>query len=83
MAKKKYYQGKKDRMDESKGMKHAAGFGVSEGDNGLPPEQVIVRRSSGGYDGANIYYEQGAGYQEKEMMKAEKGVKSQKLDGHF
>lgn len=86
MAKrKKYYQGRKDRMDESKAMKNrgnAGWFGVSEGDNGMPPKEVITRYSDP-YSGANMYYEQGMAYQDKQMKEVEKGVQKQKLDRHF
>ncbi len=71
MPKKKYY-----------GSSNESWFGVSEGDNGMPPTEVITR-SKDPYSGENTYYEQGMKYQDKQMMGVEKGVKKQKLDSHF
>ena len=71
MAKKKYYNSS-----------NPSWFGTSEGDNGQPPKEVITRYQDP-YSGNNTYYEQGMGYQDKQMMACEKGVKKQKLDSHF
>lgn len=84
--KKKYYQSRKDRKDESMAMKkmsmknmaNPSWFGVSEGKDGRPPQEVITH--IGSYPESYCPpYEEGMNYTDKMSAGVAKGLKKQKM----